>query len=119
MGHQHCPQNLDNNQALLLKNLTLKKAMLLALTRPSRSVDLHSLDTQLIRSNPEGISFRSSIPPKQTKAAKIGQDFFSLPGLNLKLSPDYDGNSYGRTEQISTVDFIYQTSQSSVISHDS
>ena len=50
--------------------------MLLALTRPSRSADLHGLKIDLLRDNPEGVSFRPSKPPKQTKAGKPSQDFF-------------------------------------------
>ena len=50
--------------------------MLLALTRPSRSADLHGLDIMLYRSCPEGISFLPSKPAKQTKAGKISQEFF-------------------------------------------
>lgn len=95
-------ENLGDNQALSLKILTLKTAMLLALTRPSRSADLHSLDTQLIRSNPEGISFRPSKPPKQTKAAKIGQEFF-FPKYeeNQSICPVRTLNHYlSRTETL-------------------
>lgn len=64
------------NEKLSLKALTLKTAMLLALTRPSRSADLHSLNIGLVRSNPEGICFLPSKPAKQTKAGKIAQEFF-------------------------------------------
>ena len=50
--------------------------MLLALTRPSRSMDLHSLDISLMWSNPEGLSFLPSRPAKQTKAGKTAPHFF-------------------------------------------
>ena len=43
--------------------------MLLALTRPSRSADLHSLDIRLFRLSPEGVQ-------QQTKAGKIEQGYF-------------------------------------------
>ncbi len=69
-------EKLGDSLALSLKNLTLKTAMLLALTRLSKSADLHSLDTQLIHLNPEGVSFKPSKQPKQKKAAKIGHKFF-------------------------------------------
>ena len=65
-----------NNQNLSLKDLTLKTAMLLALTRPSRSADLHGLDIRLSRTSPEGITFLPSKPAKQTKAGKTAQEFF-------------------------------------------
>ena len=64
------------NKDLNLKDLTLKTTMLLALTRPSRSADLHSLDIRLFRSSPEGVTFMPSKPAKQTKAGKIGQGYF-------------------------------------------
>ena len=69
-------ENKGNNENLSLKDLTLKTVMLLALTRPSRSADLHGLNIGLSRSSPEGISFLPSKPAKQTKAGKVAQEFF-------------------------------------------
>ena len=66
----------EANKDLNLKDLTLKTTMLLALTRPSRSADLHSLDIRLFRSSPGGVTFMPSKPAKQTKAGKIGQGYF-------------------------------------------
>lgn len=65
-----------DNENLSLKDLTLKTAMLLALTRPSRSADLHNLDITLSRSSPEGITFLPMKPAKQTKKGKVASEFF-------------------------------------------
>ena len=69
-------EGMKNNEDLSLKDLTLKTVMLLALTRPSRSADLHSLDISHVRSSPEGITFLPSKPAKQTKAGKVAKEFF-------------------------------------------
>ena len=61
-------KNMGNNEDLVLKDLTLKTVMLLALTRPSRAADLHGLELELLRSNPEGLSLLAKKPAKQTKA---------------------------------------------------
>lgn len=71
------------NKDLSLKDLTLKTVMLLALTRPTRSADLHGLNISLLRSSPEGITFLPSRPAKQTKAGKVAQEFFF---------PEFEGN---------------------------
>ena len=59
-----------DNKDLSLKSLTLEMAMLLALTRPSRSTDLQSLDIQCFKRLPEEMEFLPSKLPKQTKAGK-------------------------------------------------
>lgn len=48
-----------------LKLLTLKTVILLALSRPSRSVDLANLEISNCQRNPEGFSFRPGVLPKQ------------------------------------------------------
>lgn len=90
------------NETLSLKDLTFKTTMLLALTRPSRSADLHSLDVTLLRSSPEGVTFMPLIPAKQTKAGKVPQGFF-FPKFeeNPLLCPVETLNSYmKRTEPL-------------------
>ena len=71
-----CIEKKGDNMKLSLKDLTLKMAMLLALTRPSRSADLHGLDVRLMRSNPEGLIFAAKRPAKQTKSGKVAQEYF-------------------------------------------
>lgn len=74
-------ESKGDNQNLSLKDLTLKTVMLLALTRPSRSADLHGLNIELLRSSPEGISFMAAQPAKQTKAGKVAREYF-FPRFN-------------------------------------
>jgi len=68
--------SLGPNNNLSLKNLTLKTVMLLALTRPTRSVDLKLLDVDLCRWTPEGVSFIPSGLTKQAKAGRRVSDYF-------------------------------------------
>lgn len=76
-----------DNAQLSLKDLTLKTAMLLALTRPSRSADLHSLDIAYLRTyNPEGICFIPTKLAKQKKAGKVAQTFF-FPRFKVRREP--------------------------------
>ena len=65
-----------NNDSLSLKQLSWKTAMLLALTRPSRSADLSHLMKQY---KPEGVTFRPSSLAKQSRQGKPITGFSSLP----------------------------------------
>ena len=69
-------EKLGRNDELSLSDLTGKTAMLLALTRPSRSADLHSLDIEYGRPSPEGFTFLPSKLPKQSRMGKPTREFF-------------------------------------------
>ena len=69
-------QGLGNNEALLLPLLTLKSVMLLALTRPSRSVDLSKLDIRNRSFTTDGVTFKAQHLSKQSRASKPLADFF-------------------------------------------
>ena len=78
--------SLGNNQNLTFADLTLKLVMLLALTRPSRSMDLTNLDIRFRHYSPEGVTFQSAKLAKQSRQTKPVRDFF-LPKFeqNKKL----------------------------------
>ena len=65
-----------NNDSLSLKQLSWKTAMLLALTRPSRSVDLSQLNLSGKQYKPAGVAFTPSSLAKQSRQ---GKRFSSLP----------------------------------------
>jgi len=69
-------RKLGSNDSLTLKQLTMKTAMLLALTRPSRSADLSRPDfrTRLYKLN--GVLFKSIHLAKQSKSSRPVADFF-------------------------------------------
>ena len=69
-------ESLGGNDALSLADLTHKTAMLLALTRPSRSADLSHLDLRFRRYLPEGVSFQPTKLAKQSRQAKPMTEFF-------------------------------------------
>eukprot|EP00117_Sycon_ciliatum_P000919 scpid47733/ scgid6802/ len=75
---------LGDNSTLTLIDLTHKTVMLLALTRPSRSVDLANLDTRFQQFSLEGVTFQSRVPAKQSRQSKPLLNF-SLP-LSLMMS---------------------------------
>ena len=62
--------------------------MLLALTRPSRSMDLTNLDIRFRHYSPEGVTFQSAKLAKQSRQTKPVRDFF-FPKFeqNKKLCP--------------------------------
>ena len=62
--------SLGDNDTLSLKQLTLKVAMLLALTRPSRSTDLSLLDIAARQYTPDGVTFLPSCLAKQSRQGK-------------------------------------------------
>jgi len=69
-------KSLGNNEDLNLRHLTLKTAMLLALTRPSRSADLSNLDIHWRSYQSDGVTFRPAHLAKQNKSSKHIPDFF-------------------------------------------
>ena len=80
--------SLGDNQNLAFADLTLKLVMLLALTRPSRSMDLTNLDIRFRHYSPEGVTFQSAKLAKQSRQTKPVRDFF-FPKFeqNKKLCP--------------------------------
>ena len=80
--------SLGDNQNLAFADLTLKLVMLLALTRPSRSIDLTNLDIRFRHYSPEGVTFQSAKLAKQSRQTKPVRDFF-FPKFeqNKKLCP--------------------------------
>jgi hypothetical protein len=69
-------QSLGPSGTLPLKYLAWKLAMLLALTRPSRSADLAKLDLRFRRITPEGVTFQENGLAKQARAGKPRAEFF-------------------------------------------
>lgn len=69
-------ENMGSYKDLSLKDLTIKTAMLLALTRPSRSADLCQLDLSQSKERPEGFTFHPTVLPKQARAGRSIQEFF-------------------------------------------
>lgn len=75
--------------------------MLLALTRPSRSIDLSNLNIKFRYFNPEGVTFKPTKLAKQSRQAKPMTDFFfPLYGEDNKLCPVHTLKEYEkRTSQ--------------------
>ena len=69
-------KNLGFNENLSLKQLTMKTVMLLALTRPSRSVDLSKLDIRTRSFKSNGVVFRPLHLAKQSRSSRPVADFF-------------------------------------------
>ena len=65
-----------SNDSLSVKQLSRKMAMLLALTRPSRSADLSQLSLCGKQYKPEGVSFAPSGLAKQSRQGKPITEFF-------------------------------------------
>ena len=80
--------SLGDNQNLAFADVTLKLVMLLALTRPSRSMDLTNLDIRFRHYSSEGVTFQSAKLAKQSRQTKPVRDFF-FPKFeqNKKLCP--------------------------------
>ena len=53
--------SIGESDALPLQSLSWKLAMILALTRPSRSADLETLDLQYYRYPPVGVVFQEAV----------------------------------------------------------
>ena len=81
-------ESLGENEELTLPDLTLKVVVLLALTRPSRSMDLTNLDIRFRQFCPEGVTFHSAKLAKQSRQTKPVKEFF-FPKFeeNKKLCP--------------------------------
>ena len=78
--------NMGDNASLGLQNLTMKLTMLLALTRPTRSSDLTSLDLRFRRYIPEGVMFKPTKLAKQSRPEKeIADLFFTSFPHNTRL----------------------------------
>ena len=73
-------ENTGENSKLSLQEPTLKLAMLLCLTRPSRSSDLCGLDLNFRRYIPEGVTFQASCLARQSRSNKPRSELF-FPGF--------------------------------------
>ena len=69
-------KQLGNNDLLSLHLLTIKSVMLLALARPSRSMDLSKLDIQHRTYTTGGLIFKAQNLLKQSRPSKLLTDFF-------------------------------------------
>ena len=69
-------RGLGENKALSLRLLTLKSAMLLALTRSARSVDLSKLDIRARSFTSTSVTFKAQHLSKQSRSSKPLADFF-------------------------------------------
>ena len=74
-------RQLGHNHSLSLRQLTLKTVVLLALTRPSRSVDLCRLDTKTRTYIASGVILKPTHLSKQSQASNPITDFF-FPSFN-------------------------------------
>jgi len=72
----HYIKDLGGNNALSLRQLTLKTTMILALTRPSRSMDLSKLDIRMRSFTNGGMVFKPTHLSKHSRASKPVEDFF-------------------------------------------
>ena len=80
--------SLGNNDQLSIQDLSSKTVMLMALTRPSRSVDLANLNPEHRRYGPEGVTFMPTKLAKQSRQSKTLSEFF-FPAFphNERLCP--------------------------------
>ena len=69
-------EGMGSNEDLSLQDLSMKLAMLLGLTRPSRSSDLCNLDIAHRRYVPEGVVFTPSTLAKQSRPERELSEFF-------------------------------------------
>ena len=69
-------KGLGMNDTLSLRLLTIKLAMLMALTRPARSVDLSKLDIRARSFSVAGATFKAQHLSKQSRVSKPLADFF-------------------------------------------
>ena len=68
-------RGLGANETLSLHLLTLKSVVLLALTRPARSVDLSKLDIRARSFTAAGVTFKALYLSKQRRASSFIQHF--------------------------------------------
>ena len=66
----------SGDKSLSLQDLAHKLAMLMALTRPSRSADLAKLDLQFRSYSVDGVTFQPNTLSKQSRQQKHGTEFF-------------------------------------------
>lgn len=76
-------EDLGPSASLSLKLLTFKLVMLMALTRPSCSADLASLQLDRCHYKPEGVVFLPAALAKQFSQGRILKEFFCLPSLTM------------------------------------
>ena len=89
-------KGLGPTATLSLKSLTHKLVMLLALTRPSRSADLASLNLDRRRFSPEGVAFLPSRLAKQSRQGRpLVEYFFPLFAHDPDLCPVRTLRQYG------------------------
>ena len=69
-------KQLGSNDSLTLRLLTIKSVMLLALARPSRSMDLSKLDIQHRTYTSAGLVFKAQHLSKQSRPSKSLSDFY-------------------------------------------
>ena len=69
-------RSMGPNDRLPLQDLSHKLAMLMALTRPSRSADLANLDITRRTYSQEGVTFLPTALSKQSRQQKHGTEFF-------------------------------------------
>ena len=81
-------ESLGENEHLRFPDLTVKVVALLALTRPSRSMDLTNLDIRFRQFSPEGVTFYPSKLANQSCQTKPVKEFF-FPRFeqNMRLCP--------------------------------
>ena len=88
-------KSLGPTSSLSLKSLTYKLVMLLALTRPSRSADLVSLDLDRRRFSPEGVTFLPSGLAKQSRQGRtLAEYFFPCFPPDIELCPVHTLRQY-------------------------
>ena len=95
-------RSMGANNSLSLQRLTHKLAMLMALTRPSRSADLANLDLNHRTYSAEGVTFLPTVLSKQSRQRKHGTEFF-FPSYSLDdlLCPVLALREYeSRTEEL-------------------
>ena len=98
-------KQLGCNDDLSLRQLTLKTAMLMALTRPSRSADLSSLDLQTKSYVSNGVVFKPIHLSKQSRSSRPITDFF-FPAFqdDTTICPVITLRAYeSRTEQFRNI----------------
>ena len=74
-----CIEGLGPSCSLSLKLLTFKLAMLMALTRPSRSADLAALQLDRCRYKPEGVAFLPTALASSPHRERSSESSFSRP----------------------------------------
>jgi len=81
-------KRMGTTDSLSLKQLSHKLCMLLALTRPSRSADLASLQVDRCRFSPEGVTFLPAALAKQSRQGRaLTESFFPSFPDDRELCP--------------------------------